>query len=99
MATYKKKTFEIGLTTCATIVGVCIDLMAMEVGKHLPSEIVKTQNDCKSNEFLGSALLDMYTKCRSAYDIRNLVFNLIPVHNVVPRTTMILKYGQQRNVE
>jgi len=82
--------------TFASVVGVCTNLMALEVGKQRHGDIVTTQSGC--NVFVETALLDMYAKCGIAYDLGRM-FNLMLVHNVVSWTMMILEYDQQDNVE
>jgi pentatricopeptide repeat protein len=93
---FQREDLKWDCTTLATVVGVCTDLLALEVGKQLHSQIAKTRSDC--NVFVGSALLDMYAKCGSADDAGK-VFDRMPVHNVVSWTAMISGHAQQGNAE
>eukprot|EP01018_Ginkgo_biloba_P022430 Gb_00259 [translate_table: standard] len=69
----------------------CAGLADVVQGKLVHAVIIKTGSD--SDVFVGSALVDMYTKCGSVIDAR-LVFDKMPRRNVVSWTAIITGYGQ-----
>ncbi|KAF5751988.1 Pentatricopeptide repeat-containing protein [Tripterygium wilfordii] len=77
--------------TFGSVLTACGGLMALEAGKQIHAFIIRT--DHKDNVFVGSALVDMYCKCRS---IRNAeaVFKKMKDKNVVSWTAMLVGYGQ-----
>eukprot|EP01018_Ginkgo_biloba_P026550 Gb_17962 [translate_table: standard] len=82
--------------TFASILRACAGLEALEQGKQIHGSISKTQFE--SYVFVGSALVDMYSKCGSLVDAHQ-VFDRMPVRNAVSWNTIIvgyLKHGYSR---
>eukprot|EP01018_Ginkgo_biloba_P028267 Gb_24755 [translate_table: standard] len=77
-------TFPVALKACAA-------LSALQEGKEIHYHIVRTGVD--SNIFVGTALIDMYVKCKSIENARQ-VFDKMPVRDVVLWTAMIVGYVQ-----
>jgi pentatricopeptide repeat protein len=83
-----------------TFVGVlnaCASMVAYEEGRSVHEQII--QSGCESDVFVGSSLVDMYTKCGSLEDAQR-VFNIMPSRDVVTWSAMILghvKCGQGQN--
>eukprot|EP01018_Ginkgo_biloba_P030280 Gb_21441 [translate_table: standard] len=77
--------------TIPSILPACARLEALGHGKELHGYIVKCGFD--SDVFVGSALIDMYAKCKSV-DIACLVFDKILQRNVVSWNAMIAGYSQ-----
>lgn len=77
--------------TFLTILKACGRLGCLEKGKQLHSSIIKSR--LETNLLVGSALIDMYTKCGSPEHARK-VFDLLPKRNVVSWTSMIAGYVQ-----
>ncbi|KAJ0989679.1 hypothetical protein J5N97_008035 [Dioscorea zingiberensis] len=77
-------TFGSALTACGS-------LLALEQGKQIHAFIIRTcYND---NVFVGSALVDMYSKCRSISSAE-AVFRRMVHKNIVSWTAMLVGYGQ-----
>eukprot|EP00249_Psilotum_nudum_P023049 c28733_g3_i2 orf=144-2033(+) len=74
----------------------CIDTKSLAEGKHVHAHIIKS--GFKPNVFLRNALVNMYAKCGSVVDARQ-VFDKMPKRDVVSWTTMIAGYVQQGNGE
>eukprot|EP01018_Ginkgo_biloba_P032396 Gb_27797 [translate_table: standard] len=79
--------------TFTSVLRACASLEALEYGKQVHTHIIKTEFEL--NVFAGSALIDMYAKCRSLEDA-HLVFDRMPDQNVVSWTTLIAGYAQQQ---
>eukprot|EP01018_Ginkgo_biloba_P036301 Gb_23551 [translate_table: standard] len=75
----------------AILLSACTDLAALEQGKEIHNHIIKS--GFESSVFVGSCLVDMYAKCGSLEDARD-VFDKMPERNVVSWTTMIASYAQ-----
>jgi pentatricopeptide repeat protein len=81
-----------------TFVGVrnaCASTVAYEEGKSVHEQIIRSF--CESDIFVGSSLVDMYTKCGSFEDAHR-VFDIMPFQDVVTWNAMILghvKCGQK----
>ncbi|KAK1375406.1 pentatricopeptide repeat-containing protein, mitochondrial [Heracleum sosnowskyi] len=86
--------FRPNISTFASIIGACSVLSAVEVGQQVQGQLMKTKifNDIK----IGSAILDMYSKCGRVEDARR-VFDFMPVKNVFSWTSMIDGYGKNGN--
>eukprot|EP01018_Ginkgo_biloba_P009810 Gb_15639 [translate_table: standard] len=82
--------------TFATVLPACANLATLEYGKEIHEEIIKS--GLQSDIFVGSALVDMYAKCGSIKDARN-VFDKMPERNVVSWNTMIVGYAQNGHVD
>lgn len=83
--------FRPNLSTFASIIGACSMLAAFEIGQQVQSQLMKTPffADIK----LGSALIDMYSKCGRVADARR-VFDHMLAKNVFSWTSMIDGYGK-----
>ncbi|XP_028769944.1 pentatricopeptide repeat-containing protein At1g28690, mitochondrial-like [Neltuma alba] len=83
--------FRPNISTFASIIGACSALAALEVGQQVQSQLIKTQ--LFFNIKMGSALIDMYSKCGRVADARR-VFDHMPEKNVFSWTSMIDGYGK-----
>ncbi|KAL8242101.1 hypothetical protein R6Q59_012403 [Mikania micrantha] len=83
--------FKPNMSTFASIIGACSMLSACEVGQQVQCQLMKTNfsTDIK----MGSALIDMYSKCGRIEDARK-AFDEMPVKNVFSWTSMIDGYGK-----
>eukprot|EP01018_Ginkgo_biloba_P018940 Gb_33111 [translate_table: standard] len=77
--------------TFSSILSACGSLAVVEQGKQVHSEIIRTGFD--SNVFVESALVDMYAKCGSIEEARQ-VFDKMQDRNTVSWTAMITGYAQ-----
>ncbi|KAJ7534255.1 hypothetical protein O6H91_13G086000 [Diphasiastrum complanatum] len=69
----------------------CAGSMALEVGKHIHCQVIKSSYG--SDVFVGSCLLDMYSKCGSIEDAYN-VFENMPQRDVISWSAMIVAYAK-----
>lgn len=78
-------------STFASIIGVCSVLAGFEIGQQVQSQLMKSEFfiDVK----MGSALIDMYSKCGRIEDARR-VFDHMLEKNVFSWTSMIDGYGK-----
>lgn len=83
--------FRPNVSTFASIIGACSVLAAFEVGQQVQTQLMKTP--FFANIKLGSALLDMYSKCGRVLDARR-VFDEMIEKNVFSWTSMIDGYGK-----
>ncbi|KAF7838309.1 pentatricopeptide repeat-containing protein [Senna tora] len=83
--------FRPNISTFASIIGACSMLAAYEIGQQIQSQLIKTKlfTDIR----MGSALLDMYSKCGRVADART-VFDHMLEKNVFSWTSMIDGYGK-----
>ncbi|CDO96747.1 unnamed protein product [Coffea canephora] len=83
--------FKPTISTFASIIGACSVISAFEVGQQVQGQLMKTElfTDIK----MGSALLDMYSKCGRTVDARK-IFDHMPEKNVFSWTSMIDGYGK-----
>ncbi|KAK4764991.1 hypothetical protein SAY86_026081 [Trapa natans] len=79
------------ISTFASVIGVCSSLASYEVSQQVQCQLTKTLQfkDIK----LGSALIDMYSKCGRVDDARR-IFDQMPKRNVFSWTSMIDGYGK-----
>ncbi|PON76761.1 DYW domain containing protein [Trema orientale] len=77
--------------TYGSVLTACGGILALEEGKEIHAFIIRTYP--KDNVFVGSALVDMYCKCRNI-KYAETVFNRMPRKNVVSWTAMVVGYGQ-----
>ncbi|XP_068643943.1 putative pentatricopeptide repeat-containing protein At1g68930 [Aristolochia californica] len=77
-------TFGSALTACGS-------LSALEQGKQIHAYVIRS--DYMSNLFVGSALVDMYSKCRNISSAEK-VFKRMKNKNVVSWTALLVGYGQ-----
>lgn len=83
--------FMLNEFTFASVLRVCASLSAVDCGMELHGHIIKT--GFETNVFVGSALVDMYCKCRSVEDA-NKIFNAMPEQNLVSWNALIAGYTQ-----
>ncbi|CAM6101086.1 unnamed protein product [Calypogeia fissa] len=84
-------------TTFAVVLNACTSLGSLDEGRRVHEEVI--QNDCLSDVFVGTSLVDMYAKCGSIDDAW-IVFNQMPSWDVAAWTAMIMGYvykGQCQN--
>ncbi|CAK9148173.1 unnamed protein product [Ilex paraguariensis] len=86
--------FSLMLSNFASITGACSILLAFEIGQQIQGQLMKTEffGDVK----MGSALIDMYSKCRRIEEARR-VFDHMTERNVFSWTSMIDGYGKNGN--
>ncbi|XP_021864439.2 pentatricopeptide repeat-containing protein At1g28690, mitochondrial [Spinacia oleracea] len=79
------------ISTFASLIGACSLLTFVETGQQVQSHLMKTRyfTDVK----IGSALIDMYSKCGRTDDARQ-IFNYMPEKNIFSWTSMIDGYGK-----
>ena len=82
---------EMDQYTFGSVLTACGGLMALQEGKQVHAYIIRT--DYKDNIFVGSALVDMYCKCKSIKSAET-VFKKMSCKNVVSWTAMLVGYGQ-----
>eukprot|EP01018_Ginkgo_biloba_P028611 Gb_18166 [translate_table: standard] len=75
--------------TFGSVLKACASTEALEMGKQVQAHIIMT--GFESDFFMGSALIDMYSKCRTLEYARH-VFDKMPKRDVVVWTTMIAGY-------
>ncbi|PON52808.1 Pentatricopeptide repeat [Parasponia andersonii] len=83
--------FRPNISTFASVIGACSVLTAFEVSQQVQSQLMKTE--FFTHIKMGSALIDMYSKCGRIEDARK-VFNHMPAKNVFSWTSMIDGYGK-----
>ncbi|CAK9200383.1 unnamed protein product [Sphagnum troendelagicum] len=84
--------------TFVPVLNACASLRALEAGRKVHEEII--QSGCEADVFVGSSLVDMYSKCGSIEDACK-VFNNMPSRDVVTWNAMIsghVKCGQGQKV-
>lgn len=77
--------------TFGSVLTACGGLMALKEGKEIHTLIIRSGYN--HNVFVGSALVDMYCKCRSVR-YAEAVFKRMANKNVVSWTAMLVGYGQ-----
>eukprot|EP01018_Ginkgo_biloba_P010114 Gb_03354 [translate_table: standard] len=77
--------------TFPVVLKACAGLSALQEGKEVHYHILKTGFD--SDAFVGATLIDMYTKCGSLEDARQ-VFDKMSTRDVVSWTAIIAGYAQ-----
>eukprot|EP01018_Ginkgo_biloba_P002733 Gb_33136 [translate_table: standard] len=78
-----------GLKTFASVLPACANLAALEQGKEIHEQIIRS--GFQSDVFVGNALVDMYAKCGSIENARKL-FDRMPQQDVVSWNAMIAAY-------
>ncbi|OVA07973.1 Pentatricopeptide repeat [Macleaya cordata] len=83
--------FRPTISTFVSVIGACSVLSTFEVGQQIQNQLMKTElfSDVK----LGSALIDMYSKCGRIEEARR-IFDYMPEKNVFSWTSMIDGYGK-----
>ncbi|XP_077236630.1 pentatricopeptide (PPR) repeat-containing protein [Tasmannia lanceolata] len=87
----KLEGFLIDQFTFGSMLTACGSLLALKLGKQIHGYIIRT--DYNDNVFVGSALVDMYSKCRSII-YAELVFKRMTRKNIISWTAMLVGYGQ-----
>eukprot|EP01018_Ginkgo_biloba_P015181 Gb_08060 [translate_table: standard] len=82
--------------TITSVLPACARLAALQRGKDIHEYIIRSKLD--SHVFLFNALIDMYAKCGSIQDARN-VFDSMSQRDVVTWTAMIAGYGMHGHGE
>ncbi|KAF0895393.1 hypothetical protein E2562_012411 [Oryza meyeriana var. granulata] len=77
--------------TFGSILTACGALAALEEGRQIHAYITRTWYE--DNVFVGSALVDMYSKCKSIRSAE-AVFRRMTCRNIISWTAMIVGYGQ-----
>ncbi|XP_009767245.1 putative pentatricopeptide repeat-containing protein At1g68930 [Nicotiana sylvestris] len=77
--------------TFGSILTACGGVQAVEEGKQIHAYIVRTSHS--DNVFVGSALVDMYSKCRNI-KYAETTFSRMLNKNIVSWTAMVVGYGQ-----
>ncbi|KAJ7945223.1 Pentatricopeptide repeat-containing protein [Quillaja saponaria] len=83
--------------TLASVVSACASLSALREGLQIHTRIVKT-NKFRKDLVLGNALVDMYAKCGRIREAR-LVFDRMPLKNVISETSMVSGYAKAASVK
>ncbi|MED6110119.1 putative pentatricopeptide repeat-containing protein [Stylosanthes scabra] len=87
----RSENLEIDQYTFGSVLTACGGLMALQEGKQVHAYIIRT--DYKDNIFVGSALVDMYCKCKSIKSAE-IFFKRMSCKNVISWTAMLVGYGQ-----
>ncbi|XP_048319258.2 putative pentatricopeptide repeat-containing protein At1g68930 [Ziziphus jujuba] len=82
--------------TFGSVLTACGGILALEEGKQIHAYIIRTYP--RDNIYVGSALVDMYCKCKSIKSAET-VFKRMPRKNVVSWTAMLVGYGQNGHSE
>lgn len=77
--------------TFGSVLTACGGLSCTEQGKQIHAYILRTNYD--GNVFVGSALVDMYSKCKSL-TYAAACFNKMPSKNIVSWTALLVGYSQ-----
>lgn len=83
--------FSPNISTFSNVIGACSVLAAFEAGQQIQCQLMKTRFFIDIR--MGSALIDMYSKCGRTEDARR-VFDQMPERNVFSWTSMIDGYGK-----
>lgn len=86
--------FRPNISTFASIIGACSLISAFEIAQQVQGQLMKTEYF--GHIKIGSALIDMYSKCGQTGDARN-IFDHMPTRNVFSWTSMIDGYGRNGN--
>eukprot|EP01018_Ginkgo_biloba_P011199 Gb_27469 [translate_table: standard] len=82
--------------TFASVLPACANLAALEQGMDIHEEIIRS--GFQYNIFVANALVDMYAKCGSIENARD-VFDKINQRDAISWTTMITGYAQSGHVD
>lgn len=77
--------------TFLSVLGACCSIVAIEQGKLIHAHVI--EHEFQSDVNIGSALIDMYTKCGSCQDAGR-VFVDLPKQNAVAWSSMVSGYAQ-----
>ncbi|KAF9611518.1 hypothetical protein IFM89_032564 [Coptis chinensis] len=90
----QRLSFRSTISTFVSVIGACTVLSAFEVGHQVQSQLMKME--IFTDVRLGSALVDMYSKCGRIEDART-IFDDMHDKNVFSWTSMIDGYGKNGN--
>ncbi|KAK6925549.1 Pentatricopeptide repeat [Dillenia turbinata] len=88
----KKAGFEPDSVTFTTVLSACARLLDLERGKTIHGELMRS--DLLYDDFVCSALVDMYGKCR-CLEMAKAVFERMPQKSVVSWNSMVAGYSLQ----
>ncbi|KAJ7558426.1 hypothetical protein O6H91_04G038400 [Diphasiastrum complanatum] len=92
----KKENIKPDASTFVFVLHACATTRNLEMGKQIHAEVLEA--GLESHIAVGSALVDMYSKCGSLADSR-LVFDRMPTKNISTWTSMIAGYVKHENSE
>ncbi|OMO75784.1 hypothetical protein COLO4_25877 [Corchorus olitorius] len=82
---------RVSQSSYASIFRSCAGFSALKLGRQFHGHALK--NDFGLDPIVGTAILDMYSKCGSLTDAQNL-FNLLPIRNLQSFNAIIIGYAQ-----
>ncbi|XP_057843931.2 putative pentatricopeptide repeat-containing protein At1g68930 isoform X2 [Cryptomeria japonica] len=82
--------------TFGSVLNACGSILSLDLGKQVHAYAIATAFE--SDVFVGSALVDMYGKCKSIEDARQ-VFDEMPKRNIVSWTAIIVGFAQSGHGE
>ncbi|KAK7410900.1 hypothetical protein VNO78_02105 [Psophocarpus tetragonolobus] len=88
---------ELDEITLASVVSACASMSAIREGLQIHARVMKLDK-FRDDLVLGNALVDMYAKCRRVHEAR-LVFDRMPLRNVVSETSMVSGYARAASVK
>lgn len=83
--------------TLASVVSACASLSAIREGTQIHAHVMKWDK-FRKDLVLGNALVDMYAKCSRVNEAR-LVFDRMPIRDVVSETSMVSGYARAASVK
>ncbi|CAJ1957996.1 unnamed protein product [Sphenostylis stenocarpa] len=83
--------------TLASVVSACASLSAIREGLQIHARVIK-RDKFRNDLVLGNALVDMYAKCKRVSEAQ-LVFDRMPVRDVVSETSMVSGYARAASVK
>ncbi|GLJ44200.1 hypothetical protein SUGI_0922690 [Cryptomeria japonica] len=86
----KKAGVKLDHFSFASLLSACAAMGALKIGEVIHCEIVKTGSEL--HVFVGSALVDMYAKCKSMASAQRL-FDKLPTRNLVTWNAMIIGHA------
>ncbi|CAH9119715.1 unnamed protein product [Cuscuta europaea] len=92
----KRQKFTLDQFTFGSTLTACGSMMALKEGKQIHAYAIRWYH--MDNIFVASALVDMYSKCRSIKYAEN-VFRRMKMKNIVSWTAMVVGYGQNGHSE